>query len=180
MCNAALRKIGRNTINRLDEGSEEARICNERFDEILDTLVSMHPWNFAIHRAELAASATDPDFGYTNQYLLPTNPYCLRVLEEDSGYDFVIEGRYLLSDYGTIKIVYIKRITDVNELSPSFREAFSDYMAAELAIALAGSLQLETLMLQRFQQSFKLARLVDAQEGTAKELPQGSWIDNRQ
>jgi len=180
MCNAALRKVGANTINSLTEGSEEARICNERFDEILDTLLQLHPWNFALHRAELSVTLPAPAFGYTNKYLLPTNPYCLKVESEDAGYDYVIEGRYLLSNYGTIKIKYIKRITDVNDLSAAFRECFSDYLAGELAVPLTGSLQLKGLMLQQFGASFKWARLRDAQEGTPETQPEGSWITTRQ
>lgn len=179
MCNAALIKIKADTITNLTEGSEEARVCNARFDDILDTLVSSHPWNFAIERAELAPLAQAPAFEYSYQFLLPTNPYCLRVMKEYNGYEYKIEGRNLLADINLVQIQYIKRVTDVNVLSPLFRESFSDYLAADIAVNLTGSLQLKQLMLVHFSNSFKEAKLRDSQEGTRDTTPVGPWITDR-
>ena len=89
-----------------------------------------HVWNSLIRRAELSQETTKPPFGYDFQYQLPTDPFCLRVLEFSNGnlsYPqdnmmthtgdpvFVIEGRKLLTNEDTAKIKYISRITDPNE-----------------------------------------------------------------
>lgn len=179
MCNAALTKIGANVITSLTEASEEARICNARFNDVLDALLESHPWNFAIERATLAASADAPNHEYSYKYLLPQRPYCLRVVSVYNDYEYKIEGRYLYTDYSNISITYVKRVTDMNELSPMFRECFSLYMAAELAYPIAGSNALRQELLGEYDRAIRLARSKDAQEETADNFRNGSWYTGR-
>ena len=88
------------------------------------------PWNCLIKRADLAKDASGPTYGYSNSYTLPTDPFCLRVLEFSNGtstypFDnltnntggsvFVIEGRKLLTDEDTAKIKFVARTEDPNE-----------------------------------------------------------------
>ena len=49
------------------------------------------PFNFSITRTTLAQLSTAPTYGFAHQYALPTNPFCLRVLEmEEKDYKFKI------------------------------------------------------------------------------------------
>lgn len=179
MANAALTKIGGNAILSLTEETEEGRQCNSRFDDVLDLLLQSHPWNFAIHRATLVPLTTSPDHEYSYQYLLPTNPYCLKVFSVYNDYPHKVEGRNILCDYTPISITYIKRITDVNNLSPMFRELFALYLGAELAYPIAGSTAVRQELLSEFDKVLRVARSVDAQEGTADQFRLGSWYTER-
>ncbi len=179
MCNAALIKIGANEITSLTEDSEEARKCNARFQDVLDALLESHPWNFAMERATLAASSTAPNHEYDYKFLLPQRPYCLRVVQVYNDYPYKVEGRYIFTNYSDISIKYIKRVTDMNELSSMFRECFSIYLAAELAYPLAGSTALRQELLGEFSQLIRQARSKDAQEETADNFKNGSWYTSR-
>ena len=179
MCNAALIKVGANEITSLTENSEEGRKCNARFQDILDTLLESHPWNFAMERTTLAASSEAPNHEFDYKFLLPQRPYCLRVVQVYNDYPYKIEGRYLFSNYSDISIKYIKRVTDMNELSSLFREAFSLYLAAELAYPLAGSTALRQEILGEFTVAMRMARTKDAQEETADNFKNGSWYTCR-
>jgi len=182
ICNSSLLKIGANTIISLTADSEEARQCNARFDDMLDYLLQIHPWNFAMARATLAQLATTPDFEFTYEYQLPTDPYCLQVVEyypRASAYRYKVEGRKLLTNEGTVEIKYIKRVTDMNELGPLFREMFAYYLAAELSWSLTGSATLKQNMEANFLEAMRMAKLRDSQEDTPDAVAQGSWITSR-
>ena len=81
ICSNALRKLGDDPITSLTEDTERARLCNAFYESSRDSLLRSHPWNFAITRATLAKLSSTPAYGFAYQYALPTDPYCLRVLE---------------------------------------------------------------------------------------------------
>ena len=147
IANHALNIIGANTISALDENSKAAIVINQRYDSIRDSVFRDHPWNCLMSRATLARDTETPDFGYTYQYTLPTLPYSLRVLEFSNGTSsypqdnmtnntggpvFVIEGRKLLTDEGTVKIRYIARVEDPNEYDASLIDALAAKIATEI------------------------------------------------
>jgi len=153
-----------------------------------------HPWNCLINRAELAQETSSPAFGYTYQYALPTNPYCLRVLEFSNGslsYPqdnmfsntggpvYVIEGRKLLTDEGTARIKYIGRVTDPNEYDASLIEALAARLAMEIAYAVTGSTTVMQLAGALYDEKMKEARFVDATEGAPQKLEASDFIDAR-
>ena len=75
ICNNALIDLGASAISSLTEDSKAARLCNQRFDSIRDTVFRFHPWNCLVKRASLAADTDTPAFEYSYQYTLPTDPY---------------------------------------------------------------------------------------------------------
>jgi hypothetical protein len=179
ICNAALIEIGGPTITSLTEDSEAARLCNERFEQTLDEELEKGEFSFSIYRAQLAALASAPVFGYTYQHQMPANPYCLRVLTEYDDNEFKVEGRLLLSDDTPLKIRYIGRPSDLSELSALFVRALSFRIASILAIPIRGSGQLRDRMWKEYELNFDLAESKDSQQGTPDEQADGSWLDDR-
>ncbi len=177
MCNNALQKIGVRTILDLLDDTEQARQCNIRFTQLLESLLCITPWTFAMAREQLAADSVAPAFEYAYRHRLPSD--CLQVLDEYNNYPYRVEGKFIFSDSSPVKLIYTKRITDMNELSPLFIEMFQDQLAMELAIPLAGSASLRQAMAEDLRLSKKLARSKDAQQGTPKKIADGEWITIR-
>ena len=50
LCNSALNQIGASNIISLTEDSKAARICNQRYEFIRDSVFRAHPWNCLISR----------------------------------------------------------------------------------------------------------------------------------
>ena len=164
ICNGALNQLGATTILSLTEDSKNARLCNSRFTQIRDAVFRSHPWNCLQKRVELAADTTAPAWGFSYAYTLPADCLrLLRILDYDSNYK--VEGRKILSNTSSMKILYIGRITDPNEYDESLRETLSAALGADIAFAVTSNNQTATNMYNLFQDKLKDARFVDSTEG---------------
>jgi len=144
LCNQALFMLGQKSIISLTEDNEAARLCNGRYAYNRDCSIRAYPWNCATKDATLAQSATAPVYAdFDHKYALPTDPYCVRVLslkeQKDYGYKWKIRGRFLYTNADTAYILYLARITDVNEMDVMLREAIASRLAADICYALTGS-----------------------------------------
>ena len=178
ICNGALNQLGATTILSLTEDSKNARLCNSRFTQVRDALFRTHPWNCLQKRTSLAKEVTVPSWGFTSQFVLPAD--CLRLLyiiDYDSNYK--VEGRKILSNTSTMKILYIARITDPNEYDELLRETLSASLGADIAYGVTSSNPVAQNMYKLFQEKLRDARFVDSTEGqnNAPDLGMTDSID---
>ena len=191
ICNEAMDLLGAATITALTEDSKEARLSNRRFETVRDQVLRAHPWNAVIERKELAQDSAAPAFGFAHQYTLPTNPYCLRVLSfwngnvdnEIAAYDsqnmFKVEGRKVLSDETTCRIIYIARITDTEQYDSLLSSTIAHKLASEVAYAITGSNSVAQQMFQLYQARLAEARSMDAAEGMPDKIISDTFINSR-
>ncbi len=191
ICNEAMDLLGAATITALTENSKEARLCNRRFETVRDGVLRSHPWNVAITRASLAKDSETPAFGFANQFTLPTDPYCLRVLSfwnsnidsdvapYDSEVMFKIEGRKVLSNEGTCKITYLARITDTETYDSLLSSTIAHKLAAETAYAITGSTTVSQSMQQLYELRMREARSIDAMEGVPDKMIADDFVNIR-
>ena len=189
LCNRALDLLGAANITALTENSKEARLCNGNFDDVRDAVLRSHPWNAAITRKALPSDSDTPAFGFSFQFSLPTDPFCLRVLSfwnsnvnndvaaYDSNVMFKIEGRKVLSNEDTCNIIYIGRITDTEQYDSLLNKAISARLAAEIAYNITGSNTVASNMLTIYEARLKEAKGVDSMEGFP-EQPQADDFTN--
>ena len=186
ICNGALNQLGATTILSLTEDSKNARLCNSRYTQVRDALFRTHPWNCLQTRLELAASTDTPAWGFTYAYTLPANCLrLLRVLDYDSNYK--VEGRKILSNASTMKILYISRVTDPNEYDELLRETLSAALGADIAYAITSNNTTSQNMILSYQEKLKDARFVDSTEGQNVDqdlgmtdvIDAGSFINSR-
>lgn len=194
IANYALNIIGASNISTFTENSKPARLINQRFESVRDAVFRSHPWNCLVRRTQLAQDTASPAFGYAHQYTLPSDPYCLRVLEfsngslsypqdnitsRSGGPAFVIEGRKLLTDAGTARIKYIARVTDPNEYDASLIEVLASRIAVEVAYAITGSTSVVQIATALHEEKLREARFVDATEGAPQRLEASDFIEAR-
>jgi hypothetical protein len=180
IANEALVKIGAATITALTDNTESAIKSNLLFDSIADEVMTIGAWSSTITRAALAKLATNPAWGFDSQFQLPTDPFCLRVLEinqsivnpnrsprttgEELGY--AIEGDRLLIDADSVSIRYIGRITDTEAYDPMLKRAIVHRLAAELAYTITGNASLAERLMQLYQGMVAEGLAVDGQQGS--------------
>jgi len=186
ICNGSLNQLGASTIISLTEDSKNARLCNARYTQVRDSLFRSHPWNCLQKRIQLASDTATPAWGFSYQFTLPAD--CLRVLRiEDYDSDYKIEGRKIVSNVPTMKILYIARIEDPNQYDEILRETLSAALGADIAYAITSSNPVAQNMYNLFQEKLREARFVDATEGqnTIQDngmtdvIDAGSWTNAR-
>ena len=177
ICNTALNQIGASTILTLSDDSKPARLLNQRYSFVRDAVFRAHPWNCLITRATIAKDVAEPAFEFGSQFTLPTNPYCLRVLNL-SQLDIIhrVEGRKILCNEATLDLVYVARITDVTQYDILLFETIAAALAADIAYPLVGSVSLAADMRVLYEAKLSEARFVDATEGTPASI--GSVTDS--
>ena len=164
ICNGALNQLGATTILSLTEDSKNARLCNSRYTQVRDAVFRSHPWNCLQVRLELPQSTTTPAWGFKFQFDLPGD--CLRllkILDYDSNYK--VEGRAILSNNETMKILYISRIEDPAQYDELLRETLSAALGADIAYAITSNNTTSQNMLVTYQEKLRDARFVDSTEG---------------
>ena len=185
ICSNALRRLGDDPITSLTDDTERARLCNAFYADARDACLRSHPWNFAITRASLAQLSATPVYGFDYQFALPTDPFCLRVLAmEFEDYVFKVEnlstqGRVLLTDQETAKIIYIARVTDTTLFDSLFVDTLVAKLAADLAYPVTNSLKVQEQMYRLFQLNLSEARSIDGQEGFIDDLVSDTFTDFR-
>ena len=185
ICNSALNLLGASTISSLSDDSKNARLCNQRYEPIRNKIFRSHPWNCLIKRAELAQDVAGPAIEYDYSYTLPSD--CLRVLKIHNGstdsinsdLDYKIEGRKLVTNQGTIYLVYVALVTDPNEFDVALQEAIAAQMAADLAYAITNNATLAKNYQEQADERLREARFVDATENSLGVIESNEFVDAR-
>ncbi len=168
LANLALGHIGMARIMDLSENTVTAEHVRRMWDATRDNLLRAYPWNFAVRRVQLTASATAPAFEYSYAYPLPSD--YLRVLEVNGcppgvgSVPYEIEGVEVLTNLTTCKLRYLRRIEQVSAWDANFCELFG----YELAKSIAPSFTLQTSTIQMLDALAQPAR-ARAEESNAAE-----------
>ncbi len=183
ICNGALMAIGAERISSLTESSEEAAVCNERFQHVRDAVLQMFPWNCCTYRKTLTQDATAPVYDYQYRYLLPTSPKFLSVLEAYETDDWRIEEDYLVTDSSEINITYIGKNTDPATYPPYLAELISARLAVDIAYKLSGSNDVAGNAAKMYNYKLQEAIELEGRQGnmprTADDVYSDPWFSKR-
>lgn len=203
ICNVALSRLGhkRPITNIDDDTSEEGDQCRLHYPIVRKSMLRAHPWNFAIRRATLTQMTATPAFEYSYQYQMP-NDYLkmVRTSFEALGWStfdavalevwgrpqvpYRIEGsadnngkRVLLVSESSVQIEYVADVTDVSTWDSLFTDALIARLAAELCYPLTMKEQLTKALYDIASVKLSEARVMDAQEGSARAVIDDSgWL----
>lgn len=174
-------------VSAINESSTAARLAASFWDQARDEMLADHPWNPAIARASLPASATnvpDPEGEYASAFELPGD--CLRWLPwERSHPDWFAgeqEGNFILSSADApIRIRYIRRLEDVGLWSPGMRHVMAIRLAAYMARGLTGRTSLVDRMFRLYDSELPKAKRQDglATGRQSSATTRSSWLDAR-
>lgn len=178
ICNRALSKLGQIRITSLTDNNKAAKACNQAYEYVRDSVLRAHVWNCTVSRAQLAPLSTTPAFGFDYEYQQPSD--CIKVVEVDTSYQWVVEGRKILTDQGTtLDIRYQVREEDPNQYDSLLQEAIAARLAYELAEELTQSNSKKEAALNDYHMTMSDAKLRDAQEQSPAELYEDDWINVR-
>lgn len=185
IANQALRRLGANPILAFSDPTAEGLLVNDTYEEIRDDLLRDHPWNFALRRESLAASATAPVWGYERAFPVPADFLRLIEVNEQSYYDVKVEsidgvGTVFVTDMAApLKILYVARVEDPSQYDPKFRKALMLRCALEWAEPLTASSSVLEAVAAEFDRAWMDATRADGQEGTPAQLSPVTWTRAR-
>ena len=185
ICNSALNLLGASTISALTDDSKNARLCNQRYEPVRNRVFRSHAWNCLHKRVQLAQNTTAPVVEYSYAYALPSD--CLRVLKIHTGtndsinseIDYKLEGRNIVTNEGTVYLVYIALITDPNEYDTYLQESISHQLAADIAYAVTNNATLANNYMTRADERLREARFIDATENSLGIIESNEFTDAR-
>lgn len=182
--NLALYLLGSvGTISALNDGTPNAVRALVVYEYIRDEVLEAFPWKFSKARVELAADATAPACGYEYRYALPSD--CLKILEitddlsKKNTIKYEVESGYVLTDYDNtaqgLFCLYIKKVIDPTQFSPSFINVLAYRLAEELALAVVNDKQIASGMGEKYRDALLRAKGVDVREGYVEDV--AAWDD---
>jgi hypothetical protein len=183
ICNRALSKLGAGRISAITDQSVAARACQACYDILRRAELRIHPWNFAIERFQLAASATAPAFGPARAFPLPTG--WLRVLPPDSkanlnDRDWIIERGSILTDYtAPLEVRCVMDIEDTTLFDATFVEALASRMGIEMAEQLTQSNKKKEACAEMYKAAIAAAKKANAIEKAPQVPVADEWLTCR-
>lgn len=180
ICNNALVELKADPIIALTDDSTSARLCNQRWPGVRDSVLASHPWNSCMKQAELSASSTAPVWKWLYAYPLPSDSLRVFAVQDNSGNEvkeYEVQNGNILSDAeAPIYISYIQRQLDPTQYDALLSEALTYALAARLAYAITASTTQQQAMWTLYQNVLKEARGVDARQGIADVLQDPTWL----
>ena len=185
IANSALNLLGASTISAFTDDSKNARLVNQRYEPVRDRVFRSHAWNCLHKRVELAQNSTVPVVEYSFAYSLPSD--CLRVLKIHNGatdsivseMEYKIEGRNIVTNEGTVFLIYIAKITDPNLYDTYLQESISHQLAADIAYAITNNATLANNYMARADERLREARFIDATENSLGKIESNEFTDAR-
>ena len=181
----ALIMIGANPISSFTDGSTEALVVNNIYEEIVEASLTRHKWRFATGQKQLSLLSAAPTGRYEYAYQIPASPLCLQIIAVTSNDHAIPFSRYedkiYLDGYGsnsTVIMDYVFR-QDEDQFPPHFRLA----LEYKLASIFAGSIARDSGMVREFdalgERQLLIAKNTDSQETTTKILSTSRFITER-
>ena len=185
IANSALNLLGASTISAFTDDSKNARLVNQRYENVRNRVFRSHAWNCLHKRVQLAQNSTAPVIEYTYAYALPSD--CLRVLKVHNGttdsiqsaIDYKLEGRNIVTDEGTVYLIYVALDTDPNNYDSYLQESISHQLAADLCYAITNNATLANNYMARADERLREARFIDATENSLGTIESNEFTDAR-
>ena len=185
ICARALIMIGAQPISYFSDGSTEALVASNIYDDVVEASLTRHRWRFATTQQQLSLLTNTPTGRYDYAYQMPTSPAVLQIITLTVN-DYVIPySRYqnyiYLNGYGSSNEVIMDYIYKVDEAY--FPAHFKLALEYELASIFAGSVARDSSMIEQFktlsERQFLVAKNIDSAETTSKVLDTNRFINAR-
>ena len=185
ICARALVIIGAQPITSFSDGSTEALVASNIYEDITRAALTRCRWRFSTTQKSLSLLAAEPAGRFDYAYQMPSDPEVLQintitvndmVIPYSRYKDFIYVNGY--DSNNTLIMDYIYRV-DESYFPPHFILA----LEYELAAIFAGSVARDAAMIKQFKElaerQFLIAKNIDSSETTSKVLDTNRFINLR-
>ena len=172
ICARALIMIGAQPISSFSDGSTEALVASNIYDDVVEASLTRHRWRFATTQAELSLLTNTPTRRYDYAYQMPTDPAVLQINTITVNDNIIPYERYqnyiYVNGYGSNNKLIMDYIYRVGE--EYFPAHFKLALEYQLASVFAGSVARDNDMIKSFielaDRQFLTAKHIDSVERT--------------
>jgi hypothetical protein len=182
LCSRALILIGAEPITSFEDGTTEALVSVNMYEDVVRTSLVNTRWRFATNQAILNLLTAAPTGRYDRAYQLPSGYLMVHTATvEDNIIDYQIYGDKLFADTSASDTVILDYTFRANELEfPSYFTIAVEYaLAMVFATSIARDASLAALMEKQATNAMAKARSLDSQQHTTRKLVTSRFITNR-
>jgi hypothetical protein len=180
ICSNALLQLGDKPIASLTENTDRASLCNNLWPMVRDYILRKGVWSCTRASVILAPESAAPEFDWARSFLLPGD--CMRILqvgERGHRTPYELRARRILSNAGTLPLVYQQRITDPVQWDDAMVDAACAEMAARLAYPITQSASMAQTMQGRAAQALREAQAISGQDNPPEDWADSPFIEAR-
>ena len=182
ICNRGLIFIGAEPITSFDDGTTEARVAANIYEDVVQTSLTNARWRFATNQEALNRLTDAPTARFDLAYQQPNDTLIIHeITVNDNPIEYQIYGDMIYADTTTTDTVvadYTFRQTE--EFFPSyFVMAVAYGLAQVFATSIARDGSLTQTMATLADAAMRKARSVDSQQQTSRKLITGRFVQNR-
>ena len=182
ICNRGLIFIGAEPITSFDDGTTEASVAANIYEDVVQSSLCNARWRFATNQQTLNRLTDAPTARYDLAYQQPNDTLIIHaVTVNDNPIEYQIYGDMIYADTSTTDTVvadYTFRQTE--EFFPSyFILAVAYGLAQVFATSIARDGSLTQTMATLADRAMLKARSVDSQQQTTRKLLTGRFVQNR-
>ena len=182
ICSRALILIGADPISSFDDGTTEATVAVNMYEDVAQSALVNTRWRFATNQKVLNQLSDEPTGRYGLAYQLPSDLLMLHaVTVNDNLIDYQMYGDKVFADTSTQDVVIADYSFRANEETwPSyFTLAVEFSLAIIFATSIARDANLASLMTARAEATMAKARTMDSQQQTTRKLVTSRFLTNR-
>jgi hypothetical protein len=185
ICNTALQWLGQAKITSLEDSGRPAELCRDNYDELRKAVLEDGAdWSFATKRYKLdeILPPSEDRWGDSNWFTIPAETLLVRMVFFDPDFDREVPGwtkeenKLVVDGYDIIYVKTIHDVTNAKLFTPSFRQALSARIAAELAIPITKSLKIQNAMWATYDAKLDKATNADGMQGAREQVRSGRLL----
>tara|TARA_A100001515_G_scaffold145075_1_gene151783 strand:- start:6756 stop:7349 length:594 start_codon:yes stop_codon:yes gene_type:complete len=182
ICSRALILIGADPISSFDDGTTEATVAVNMYEDVAQSALVNTRWRFATNQKVLNQLSDAPTGRYDLAYQLPSDLLMLHAITvNDNLIDYQMYGDKVFADTATSDVVIADYSFRANEETwPSyFTLAVEFSLAIIFATSIARDANLASLMTARAETTMAKARTMDSQQQTTRKLATSRFLTAR-
>ena len=182
ICNRGLIFIGAEPITSFDDGTTEARVAANVYEDVVQTSLTNARWRFATNQQTLNRLTDAPTARFDLAYQQPNDTLIIHaVTVNDSPIEYQIYGDMIYADTTTTDTVVADyTFRQEEQFFPSYFIMAVAYSLAQIfATSIARDGSLTQTMATLADRAMLKARSVDSQQQTTRKLITGRFVQNR-
>ena len=182
ICSRALILIGAEPISSFDDGTTEATVAVNMYEDVVQSALVNTRWRFATNQKQVNRLTDKPTGRYDYAYQLPSDLIMLHGATVNNNLiEYQVYGDKLYADTtetDTVIVDYSFRASEI-DFPSYFTLAVEFSLAIIFATSIARDANLAALMTQRADLSMAKARTLDSQQQTTRKLETSRFLSAR-